>query len=611
MCGIFGYLGPASTADVLLTGLKRLEYRGYDSAGLVIVGTDGLQVRRVVGGVNRLQAALETCPLPEGPGIAHTRWSTHGRPSVQNAHPHLDFSSRFAIVHNGIIENAPDIQSRLKAEGIVFRSRTDSEALAHLIGFYYNRIGDIQESIRAALKDVQGTYGLVVASPLLPDSLIAARRGSPLVVGLGTDSAVVASDQAALLGFAARVSPLDDNEQVTLQRNNVTTTTLDARSVTKTFTPLKMNAHQVGLDGYPHFMLKEICEQPQSLKRAFRGRLKDTPRATVTLNGLADCREDLQKCQRLLLFGCGTAWHAALVGKYLCEEFTRIPCQVEYSSELRYRNPVLEAGTLGVAVSQSGETADTLAALRELRARDVKVLGLVNGDGSSIAQETDAGIYLQVGPEIGVASTKAFTAQLAVLTLLAAEIGICRQVPPEHITRLLQALHEIPKKLEHALECDRRCRMIAERIAEWDNCLYLGRGINFPVALEGALKLKEVSYIHAEGLPAAEMKHGPIAMIDEGMPVIVIASRDHTYEKILSNMEEVKARGGRVIAVAEEGDTRVATVADDVLTVPATHELLSPLVNVVPLQLLAYHGAVLRGCNVDQPRNLAKSVTVE
>ena len=611
MCGIIGYLGPASTTDVLLTGLRRLEYRGYDSAGLAIVGTDGLAVRRVVGGVNGLQAALETDPLPEGAGIAHTRWSTHGRPSVENAHPHLDFSSRFAIVHNGIIENATDIRSRLEAEGIVFRSQTDSEALAHLIGFHYDRIGDIQESIRGALKEVHGSYGLVVASPLLPESLIAARKGSPLVVGLGTDTAGVASDQAALLGVATRVSPLDDNELVTLQRNNLTTTTLDATPVTKAFTPLKLNAHQVGLDGYPHFMLKEIFEQPQSLQRAFRGRLKNTPRATVTLNGLAGCREDLRKCQRLLLFGCGTAWHAALVGKYLCEEFTRIPCQVEYSSELRYRNPVLEAGTLGVAVSQSGETADTLAALRELRERDVKVLGLVNGDGSSIARETDAGIYLQVGPEIGVASTKAFTAQLAVLTLLAAEIGSCRRLPTEKVARLLQALREIPRKIEHVLECDRHCRLIAERIAEWDNCLYLGRGINFPVALEGALKLKEVSYIHAEGLPAAEMKHGPIAMIDEGMPVIVIASRDHTYEKILSNMEEVKARGGRVVAVAEEGDTRVATVADDVLTVPATHELLSPLVNVVPLQLLAYHSAGLRGSNVDQPRNLAKSVTVE
>jgi glutamine---fructose-6-phosphate transaminase (isomerizing) len=610
MCGIIGYIGHHEVAEILVNGLCQLEYRGYDSAGLVTLEAGRLNVRKTVGRVRQLAGSLAEQPVSGKIGIAHTRWATHGSPNETNAHPHVDASGKIALVHNGIIENHAAIREFLEQQGIEFKSETDTEALVQLIGFLYGQSGDLMGSVRQALRDVQGTFGLLILCADAPRTMIAARRGSPLIVGIGDDEYIASSDAAAIITHTSQVVYLEDNEIVTLDPEGMHVATIDAAPVEKQVHTLELKLQQIELAGYEHHMLKEIFEQPETLRNAMRGRVS-IQNGEILLGGLKSCEHELPRCKRVLLFGCGTAWHAALVGEYLFEELARVPTDVDYASELRYRNPIIEEGTLAIAVSQSGETADTLAALREVRTKGATVLGVVNGVGSSIARETQAGVYLHVGPEIGVASTKAFTAQVAVLTMIALYLGRRRHLSSERTDQVLRELDAIPDKVRKALELNAQVKDLAERLSAWDNWLYLGRGVNYPLALEGALKLKEISYIHAEGLPAAEMKHGPIAMIDNGMPVVVIAPRDHTYGKILSNIEEVRSRNGRVIAIANEEDRQLERLADEVLYVPSTIPCLSPLVTSIPLQLLAYQSAVCRGHDVDKPRNLAKSVTVE
>ncbi|MBA3311895.1 MAG: glutamine--fructose-6-phosphate transaminase (isomerizing) [Planctomycetaceae bacterium] len=608
MCGIIGYLGTQPAAEIVLGGLKRLEHLGYDSAGLATVADGQLHVRRAVGRLDGLAEALAAEPAPGTLGIGHTRWATHGRPSQENAHPHVDAAGRIALVHNGVIENHAAIRSFLEGQGVRFRSETDTESLAQLIGFFYSQTGDLLGSVRGALREARGTFGIAVACADAADTLIAARRGSPLIIGTGRDELIVASDAAALVGRVSQVTHLEDNEVVLLGPGGLRAVTVDAKPIEKQLEPLEASLEEASLGGYAHHMQKEIFEQPDALRNAMRGRVR--PGADrVTLGGLKSFERELPRFRRALLFGCGTSWHAALIGEYLLEELAGISTEVEYASELRYRNPLIQEGTVAIALSQSGETADTIAALREVQSRGAVTLGIVNGVGSTIARETDAGVYLHAGPEIGVASTKAFTAQIAVLAMIALDLGRRRHLSPERTAELIDELAAIPEKVTKALELDGQAKRLAQRLVDRQNWLYLGRGVNFPTALEGALKLKEVSYVHAEGLPAAEMKHGPLAMIDAGMPVIVIAPQDRTYEKVLANIREVKSREGRVIAVASEGDERIAELADEVLFVPRTSPLLAPLVATIPLQLLSYHAALARGHDVDKPRNLAKSVT--
>jgi glucosamine--fructose-6-phosphate aminotransferase (isomerizing) len=610
MCGIVGYLGEQEATEILLRGLAQLEYRGYDSAGLSILTDGHLSTRRTIGRVKALAESLSNTPISGKIGIAHTRWATHGRPSEQNAHPHLDASGQISLVHNGIIENHAAIRVFLEQQGVVFKSETDTEALAQLIGFFYSRNKDLLGSVRQALSEVQGTFGVAVLCADAPRTLIAARRGSPLIVGIGQREFVVSSDASAIVTHTSQAVYLEDNEIVVLDPTGMHVSDINAMPIEKKVQFLDLKLEQIELAGYEHHMLKEIFEQPETIRNTMRGRINLQTGETV-LGGLKGCERELSRVQRVLLFGCGTAWHAGMIGEYLFEEFAQIPTDVDYASELRYRNPIIEPGTLAIAVSQSGETADTLAALKEVKTKGAMPLGIVNGVGSSVAREAGAGVYLHVGPEIGVASTKAFTAQVTVLALLSLYLGRRRHLSAERAEEMLQELDQIPEKVKLALALSAQVKGIAQRLAEWGNWLYLGRGVNYPLALEGALKLKEISYIHAEGLPAAEMKHGPIAMIDAGMPVVVIAPRDHTYGKVLSNIEEVCSRGGRVIAVANEPDSELERLADEVLYVPRTSSWISPLVTVVPLQLMAYHAAVIRGHDVDRPRNLAKSVTVE
>ncbi len=610
MCGVIGYVGSQQAAEVLLAGLRRLEYRGYDSAGLATLDQAEIVLRRTVGRVQALADRLAQEPAPGTIGIAHTRWATHGRPSQENAHPHLDEAGQIAVVHNGIVENHGVIRAFLEQQGITFRSETDTEALAQLIGYFYAQTGDLLHSVRSALREVHGTFGVVVLCRDVPGTLVAARRSSPLIVGLGDNQFVISSDPSAVIAHTKQVIYLDDNEIVAVGAAGVQATTLDAADVTKEVEALEWRLEELDLVGFEHHMLKEIHEQPDTLRNVTRGRV-DAVRGELTLGGLNAVRRELPHCRRVLLFGCGTSWHAGLIGEYLFEDLAELPSSTHYASELRYRNPMIEEGTLAIAISQSGETADTLAALREVRERGAKVLGLVNAVGSSIARETDAGVYLHAGPEIGVASTKAFTGQVAALAMLAAYLGRRRHLSLERVKELLAELAAIPEKVQRTLEQGNRARQLAHVLIEWDNCLYLGRGVSYPVALEGALKLKEISYIHAEGLPAAEMKHGPIALIEPGMPVIFVAPRDAIYDKIVANMEEVRSRGGHIIAIATEGDHDIGRIAHDVIFVPQTMPLLTPLVTTIPLQLLAYFAAVLRGYDVDKPRNLAKSVTVE
>lgn len=611
MCGIVGYLGTTPAAHLLLTGLKHLEYRGYDSAGLVTLDAGHLQLRRSVGRVSSLAELVQTEPVTGSLGIAHTRWATHGRPTESNAHPHLDQSRKIAIVHNGIIENHGALRTSLEKQGVEFQSETDTEVLVQLIGSCYAQCGKLVSSVCEALKLVQGAYGIAVICKDLPETIVVARQGSPLLVGtVGPGEYLIASDAAALAGRASRAVFLNDGEIASITPGGIELTTISAEPVGIQFESIDQALQQTELGPFDHYMRKEIHEQPQSLRMTLSGRI-DSEQARVTLGGLTSFQRQLPHLKRVLLFGCGSAWHAGLIGEYLLEELAGLPTEVQYSSELRYRNPLIEEGTLAIAISQSGETADTLAALQEVRTRGATVLGIVNSVGSSIARETDAGIYLHVGPEIGVASTKAFLGQVTVLAMLAVYLGRRKHLSRDLIVTFLESLERIPALIEETLLLESQIRDMAWQFVERENWLYLGRGINYPTALEGALKLKEVSYIHAEGLPAAEMKHGPIAMIDEGMPVVVVATQDVTYQKILSNIEEVRSRGGEVIAIINQPDQQIERLTKNIILIPRTPPLLSPLVANVPLQLLAYHAALARGLDVDKPRNLAKSVTVE
>jgi len=610
MCGIVGYVGSRSCLPILLEGLKRLEYRGYDSAGVAIQENGHLKIVKAAGKIRVLESRLNGA-RPEGcSGIAHTRWATHGEPNDTNAHPHTDGSSKLALVHNGIIENYQVLKSALETEGHRFRTQTDTEVLAHLIEKYLKRGLNLERAVGAALRKVDGTYGIAVMYEGEPGTVVGARKGSPLVVGIADGEYFLASDVAPIVEHTRQVVYLDDGEMAVLTPDGFHTATIAHEPVDKPVHEVDWDLGQIEKGGYDHFMLKEICEQPESVRNSLRGHL-DLSEGLARLGGLNMTPEEMLKIQRVIILGCGTSWHSGLIGEYMIEEHARIPVEVEYASEFRYRNPVIEPGTLVLVISQSGETADTLAAMREAQRKGARALGIVNVVGSTIARESDGGVYLHAGPEIGVASTKAFTSQVTVLALLTLALGRQRQMSRESGIELARELDAIPSKIQRILEGRETIAHIATEYGRHNNFIYLGRGYNFPVALEGALKLKEISYIHAEGYPAAEMKHGPIALIDENMPVVFICTRDSAYDKVMNNMMEVRARKGRIIAIATEGDEEVGNLADHVLYVPQTLPVLQPLLSVIPLQLLAYDVAVQRGCDVDQPRNLAKSVTVE
>jgi len=594
---------------LLLDGLKRLEYRGYDSSGIAIVNGKGLEIAKAAGKISALEQQLEG-ELPAGTvGIAHTRWATHGAPTTPNAHPHTDQSGRIAVIHNGIIENAAAIRKALQQRGHTFKSETDTEVLAHLVGEFYR--GNLEEAVAAALRDVDGAYGLAFVSADEPGVLVAARKGSPLLVGVGENEWFVASDASPLLQHTRSVIYLDDGEMAILSRDGYRIRNLETAQIEKPVNQIEWDLATIERGGYSHFMLKEICEQPESLRNTLRGHLlEDEGTSRVTGLNLSD--DDLKQIQRIIITACGTSWHSGLIGEYMLEEMARVPVEVEYASEFRYRNPVVDNKTLVVGISQSGETADTLAAIREAKRRGARTIGVVNVVGSTIAREVDGGLYLHAGPEVGVASTKAFTSQVAALALISLRIARLRNLSILQGRQIIQALGKLPDQMANILERASEVEQLADRfLSTGHNALYLGRGVNFPVALEGALKLKEISYIHAEGYPAAEMKHGPIALIDENMPVVFIAPKDAVHSKIVSNIEEVKARGGKVIALVNPGDAEIEQLADATFTIPETLDLLTPMLTSLPLQLLSYYVAVRRGCNVDQPRNLAKSVTVE
>ena len=609
MCGIVGYIGPRPAANLLIEGLRRLEYRGYDSAGIAVVNGTGLKIHKAAGKLSALEQQIDG-NLPGGTlGIGHTRWATHGAPTTPNAHPHTDQSGRIAVIHNGIIENASAIRKALTQRGHTFGSETDTEVLAHLVGEFYR--GNLEEAVALALRDVEGAYGLAFISADEPNVLVAARKGSPLLVGVGENEWFVASDASPLLQYTRSVVYLDDGEMAVLTREGYRVRTLDTARISKPVAQIEWDLATIERGGYAHFMLKEICEQPESLRNTLRGHLLEDE-GTARVSGLNLTDEQLAKIQRVVITACGTSWHSGLIGEYMLEEMARLPVEVEYASEFRYRNPVVDEHTLVIGVSQSGETADTLAAIREARHRGARTIGVVNVVGSTIAREVDGGIYLHAGPEVGVASTKAFTSQVAALALISLRIARLRSLSILQGRQIIQALKCLPDQMAEILQRSEEIERLAERfLSTTHNALYLGRGVNFPVALEGALKLKEISYIHAEGYPAAEMKHGPIALIDENMPVIFIAPRDAVHPKIVSNIEEVKARGGKVIALINPGDAEIERLAEATFEIPETLDLLTPILTSIPLQLLAYYVAVRRGCNVDQPRNLAKSVTVE
>ncbi|MBN2578065.1 MAG: glutamine--fructose-6-phosphate transaminase (isomerizing) [Pirellulales bacterium] len=622
MCGIVGYIGPRDAVEFLVGGLRRLEYRGYDSAGVAAIDAAGqLGVVKTAGRIERLESRLAETPLSGRIGIGHTRWATHGAPTDSNAHPHLGDGGAIAVVHNGVIENYVGIKQRLQNEGYVFRSATDTEVIAHLIDSSLKRQkldGDLAAehyqplvaAVQEALAQLQGTYGLAVLFRDWPEVMIGAKLGSPLIVGVGDGEHILASDGSPIAGFTDKIVYLADHELAVVTADTLRVIHRDQGHVAHSVQLLEIEAGDLMLGGYPHYMLKEIFEQPESVQNAIRGRL-DRDAATAKFGGLNLSPQQLRSVSRILLTACGTSWHAALVGEYQIEALARIPVEVEYASELRYRNPPLDDRTLVFAITQSGETLDTLAALREMKRKGCPTLGICNVVGSSIAQETDGGVYLRSGPEIGVASTKAFTAQCTVLAMLALYLGRLRHLSFSMGLRIIEKLEQLPENVRAALECNEAVRKIAQKYAECNNFLYLGRQFNFPTALEGALKLKEISYIHAEGYPAAEMKHGPIALVDKKTPSVFLMPHCEVYDKVLANVQEIKARGGPVIAVVCEGDTEAARLADDVIEVPAVEDFLQPIITAVPLQLLAYHIAVERGCDVDKPRNLAKSVTVE
>lgn len=612
MCGIVAYIGPQQAYPILIKGLHRLEYRGYDSAGVAILNSD-LKLYKSKGKVSDLEHAVEGKDLSGSIGIAHTRWATHGEPNDVNAHPHFSYSKNLAIIHNGIIENYSPLRNELKKRGYVFVSETDTEVLIHLIeDIQLNEKVQLPEAVQIALNQVVGAYAIVIIDKNDPDTLIAARKGSPLVIGIGEDEFFVASDATPIVEYTREVVYLNDEEIAVLKRNHElkirTITNIEKTPYVQT---LEINLSELEKEGFDHFMLKEIYEQPRSIRDSMRGRLKANE-GIVLLGGITDYQQKLINAKRIIIVACGTSWHAGLVGEYLFEELARIPVEVEYASEFRYRNPIIFEDDVVIAISQSGETADTLAAIELAKSKGATIIGICNVVGSSIARATHAGSYTHAGPEIGVASTKAFTAQVTLLTLMALMLAEQKgTIARSKYNQLLHELDTIPQKVEKTLKVDDKIIEIAEIFKNSRNALYLGRGYNYPVAMEGALKLKEISYIHAEGYPAAEMKHGPIALIDEEMPVVVIATNKGTYEKVVSNIQEVKARKGKIIAIVTEGDETVKNLADHIIEVPETEEMLVPLIATIPLQLLSYHIAVMRGCNVDQPRNLAKSVTVE
>ncbi len=601
MCGIIGYIGEKNALPILINGLKKLEYRGYDSAGLCLVDEQANQLSLIKkkGKIIALAQSPEIKDISGNLGLAHTRWATHGKPNEINAHPHLDCQKEIALVHNGIIENYHSLKKLLQKEGHQIVSETDSEIIVHLIEKFYS--GSLVQAVKKALKFVEGAFGLAVIHKK-EQKIIAARRGSPLVIGLGRDEMFVASDVAAILTYTKKVIYLQDDEIAILTRDDYAIETLDGQKIDKKIHQIKWTVDQIEKKGFKHFMLKEIFEQPQSIENTLRGRIKQN-QLKLTLNF------NPHKIGRIIILACGTSWHSALIGKHIIEKLNRIPVEVDYASEFRYRSPLLNPDDLVVVISQSGETADTLAALREAKLKKTQTLGLINVVGSTIAREVDSGIYLHAGPEIGVASTKAFTCQIVALLLLSLYIQQKRDKPIDQ--SLLQELPQLPQKIRQVVENSDQIRELAEKFQHKTNFLYLGRGLNFPVALEGALKLKEISYIHAEGYPAAEMKHGPIALVDENMPAVFVSPQDKTYSKVLSNMEETKARGGEIIALINKDDEKINQLTQNIIKVPPVHELLAPVINVVPLQLLAYHIADLRGLDVDKPRNLAKSVTVE
>ncbi|WP_018127223.1 glutamine--fructose-6-phosphate transaminase (isomerizing) [Balneola vulgaris] len=610
MCGIVGYIGDKKASDVIIKGLKRLEYRGYDSAGIAYQNGE-LQVKKGKGKVAKLEAMLDPNENATA-GIGHTRWATHGEPNDVNSHPHTSTSQKIALVHNGIIENYGSLKKVLQNKGYEFYSETDTEVLAKLIeSFLENGENEFKKAVQLALAQVEGTYGLAIIHADHPDIIIAARKGSPLLIGVGKNEMLVASDASAVAEYTDQVVYLEDGELAVIERDNYNVESSDSTSLIKEVHELAMSLDEIEKGGYPYFMLKEIFEQPKAIADCLRGRI-DPEKGTVTLGGIADVMEKLAGAKRLVIAACGTSWHSGIVGEYLFESLVKIPVEVEYASELRYKEPLIGEGDVMIVISQSGETADTLAALRQAKENGALVLGVVNVVGSSIARETDAGVYIHAGPEIGVASTKAFTAQVTVLTLIAIMLAQYKKsISDEKAKKLISELALIPEKMQQVLDKSENLREVSNLFSYAPNFLYLGRSVSFPVALEGALKLKEISYIHAEGYPAAEMKHGPIALIDDMMPVVVIAGTNHTNDKMVSNIEEVRARKGRIIAIVTEGNAEVEDLSEFSFSVPDTEDELSPLLTVIPLQILSYNIAVNRGCDVDQPRNLAKSVTVE
>ena len=624
MCGIVAYVGPRRAADYLLEGLRRLEYRGYDSAGIATTDDEGhFHLVKAVGRIDNLAERLSGAPAPGRIGIGHTRWATHGAPCEANAHPHVGGRGEVLLAHNGVIENYLSLKEKLQAEGYRFTSSTDTEAVAHLVASCLARCElrtdqfDPNDpyarplaAVAEATSKLRGTYGLVILFRDYPELIVAARQGSPLVVGVGHGEHFIASDASPLAGRADKIVYLADHQIAAVTADTLQVTHREQGRVEHAVHDLQIESNDVELGQFPHYMLKEIYEQPESLQNAMRGRLNDED-ATAVFGGLNLSPQDLRQINRIVLTACGTSWHAALVGEYLIEELARIPVEVEYASELRYRNPPVEQGTLLFAITQSGETADTLAALREMKRKGHPTLAICNVVGSTIAQEANGGVYLHAGPEVGVASTKAYTSQVVTLAMLALYFGRSRHLSFEAGKRIISQLRQLPEIVRRTLNVNEEVARVAAKYAEVNNFLYLGRQYNFPTALEGALKLKEISYIHAEGYPAAEMKHGPIALVDRHTPSVFIMPQGPVYDKVMSNLEEIKARGGPVIAITAEGDKDVARLADDVIYVPAVEEFLSPLVNIIPLQMLAYHIALLRGCDVDKPRNLAKSVTVE
>ncbi|WP_421773894.1 glutamine--fructose-6-phosphate transaminase (isomerizing) [Gracilimonas sp.] len=610
MCGIVGYIGDQQASKIIIDGLKRLEYRGYDSAGLAVINGE-LKIKKGKGKVASLEKMIT--PSENGTiGIGHTRWATHGEPNDINSHPHTGQKGKLALVHNGIIENYNTLKKKLSDQGYTFYSETDTEVLTKLIeSFLEKDASDLKKAVQLALHQVNGTYGIALVHSDFPDQIVVARKGSPLLLGVGEGEMLIASDASAVAAYTDKVIYLDDGEIAVIRKDDYTVESADQIELSKEIHELALSLEEIEKGGYDHFMLKEIFEQPKALSDCLRGRI-NADEGTVTLGGIEGIMDQLVNARRIIIAACGTSWHSGLVGEYLFEYLAKIPVEVEYASEFRYKEQLIGEGDVMIVISQSGETADTLAALREAKARGALVLGVVNVVGSTIARETDAGVYIHAGPEIGVASTKAFTAQVTVLTMMAIKLGLYKKtIDNKKAKKLIGELSQIPAKIEEILEHTDEIKKISNLFSYAPNFLYLGRSYSFPVALEGALKLKEISYIHAEGYPAAEMKHGPIALIDEMMPVVVIAATQHTNDKMISNIEEVRARKGRIIAITNPGNEEVEQLAEFKSIVPETMDVLSPLLTVIPLQLLSYYIAVNRGCNVDQPRNLAKSVTVE